>query len=349
MTVRDVIILSGIFKLKVSEMEPLLNEKDYLSALKKVKGNMFETFDENTIVDCMKNVENVLNNERTFVITYWDEAYPPLLREIDDPPAFLFVKGEKPEVLRRDPKIAVVGSRKLTAYGKKIAGWIARELASAGCLVVSGLAAGVDSEAHLGACVSGETIGVLGNGIDLIYPRFNTRVYERVMANGVIISEFLPGTPPSRWNFPRRNRIIAGMCVGVVVIEATEKSGSLITANLAAQYGRDVFAVPGPITSDSSRGTNFLIKHGAKLVQDINDILEEYPTFASSVIKNVESTELSFSEDEKELLSLITKGNDTLEKLITVTGWEMGRLLTGLSSLEVQEKITQVGGRYLTL
>jgi len=347
MTVKDVIILSTLFNFKVPQIEPFLDGSDYHSALNNIYGYTIKDFDEDAVRTCTRQVEEALRDGQTIVITYWDELYPEPLREIDDPPAVLFARGKKIEVLKKEPKIAIVGSRKSTAYGKKVARQLSMKLAQAGFVVVSGLAAGIDSEAHQGACSAGETIGVLGNGVDVVYPPFNSHTYASVKENGCLLSEYLPCTPPHRWHFPKRNRIIAGMCMGVVVVEAGKKSGSLITARLAADYGRDVFAVPGPITSEISRGTNSLIKLGAKPIQGVEDILEEYPHFTKTPSNDWDTPmDMDLSEEERELFQLILEGNDTLEKLSTLTGWDMGKLVTTLSRLEMIEKIAQIGGRY---
>ena len=175
-----------------------------------------------------------------------------------------------------DYAVAVVGTRNPTHYGISAAEDISRTLAGAGITIVSGMARGIDSVAHMGAIVGkGRTIAVLGSGIDVIYPPENKKLYEDIAANGAVVTEFPFGTKPVSTNFPQRNRIISGLVKGVLVIEASEKSGSLITAQLALDYGRDVFALPGNTTSFKSKGTNKLIKNGAKLVEDARDILEE--------------------------------------------------------------------------
>ena len=205
-----------------------------------------------------------------------DAEYPVALEGLYDPPALLYCRGRlAPEKLH----LAMVGSRKATYYGKEVAERLAAELSTENCVVVSGLARGIDAKAHEGALEGGGgTIGVLGTGIDRVYPRENLPLYKRVAAHktGAIISSFPLGAEPKPHHFPRRNRIIAGLCEGLVVVEAAAKSGALITANLALDNGRDVFAVPGMITSPQSEGCLRLIKDGAKMVCDANDILEEY-------------------------------------------------------------------------
>jgi len=217
---------------------------------------------------------------RKTTITLLDEDYSPLLREIIDPPLALHVLGNR-ELLQRD-SVAVVGSRRATPYAINAAKAIAAPLASQSKLVVvSGLARGVDAAAHEAALDSGgTTIAVLGTGIDVVYPKSNIRLFRRIEKDGLIVSELPPGTPPLAANFPPRNRIISGLTLGTVIVEATSRSGSLITARTAAEQGREVFAVPGPIFSQGSEGTHRLIQYGAKLVHDVNDVLDELPEHA---------------------------------------------------------------------
>ena len=213
---------------------------------------------------------------RDHVIARTDAQYPPLLREIPDPPLVLHYSGDRSLLARAG--VAIVGSRRATPYAINVAAHLTRPLADAGLVIVSGLARGVDAAAHTAALdARGATIAVLGTGIDVIYPRSNARLFERIAERGLIVSEFSPGTPPLAANFPMRNRLISGLTSGTVVIEATSRSGSLITARMAAEQGREVFAVPGSIFSPASEGTHRLIQYGAKLVHDVNDIVEELP------------------------------------------------------------------------
>lgn len=205
-----------------------------------------------------------------------DEEYPSLLKEIIDPPLALFYRGSLQSV--QSPMVAVVGSRRASPYGVNCARELARQLASAGITVVSGLARGIDAAAHEATLAAGGcTIAVLGTGIDIVYPRSHRRLMDAIAECGLVLSEFPPGTPPVAQNFPIRNRVISGLSLGVVIVEATSRSGSLITARTAAEQGREVFAVPGSIFSRGSEGTHRLIQYGAKLVHDIDDILEELP------------------------------------------------------------------------
>jgi len=207
------------------------------------------------------------------IVTYRDPDYPPLLKNINDYPAFLYVKGK---INPDEVYIAIVGSRRATNYGILTAERFARGLAQVGLAVVSGMARGIDAAAHRAAiAVRGRTVAVLGSGLDIIYPPEHRDLYNAISTHGAVISEFPLGTPPRATNFPYRNRLISGLSWGVVVVEATDKSGSLITARLAAEQGRGVFAVPGEIDAPGSRGTHKLLKEGATIVERTEDILEE--------------------------------------------------------------------------
>jgi DNA processing protein len=251
-----------------------------------------------------EQVKNPLTRERRALvdslrddaITLVDDAYPPLLREIIDPPLALHVRGNA--ALLASLSVAVVGSRRATPYGVNAAQHLSRQLASVGITIVSGLARGVDAAAHQAALDAGApTVAVLGTGIDVVYPREHGKLYRRMIDGGAIVSEFPPGTPPMRENFPVRNRIISGLTKGTVIVEATTRSGSLITARMAAEQGREVFAVPGSIFSDRSEGTHRLIQYGAKLVHDADDVLDELGEDARRILKTkAEGPEGSLAE-----------------------------------------------------
>ncbi len=210
------------------------------------------------------------------LMTAGSADYPPLLREIPDPPLALYVRGDS-KVLSRHT-VAMVGTRRPTAYGLQVARRLARDLAERQLVIASGLARGIDSAAHHGALEgAGKTVAVLGSGIDVIYPKENKRLVEKILASGALVSEFPLGTAPTPENFPIRNRIISGLSLGVIIVEAAEYSGSLITARLASEQNREVFGVPGNITTAQSFGPNHLIKQGAKLVDHWIDVVEEFP------------------------------------------------------------------------
>ncbi|WP_341473724.1 DNA-processing protein DprA [Desulfofundulus thermobenzoicus] len=278
-------------------------------------------------------------------ITFEEEDYPRALRTIFDPPPGLFVRGH----LRPgdDHAVALVGSRRPTPYGLAVAEKMARGLAKAGVTVVSGMARGIDSAAHRGALeAGGRTLAVLGCGVDVVYPRENARLMEDISMTGAVISEFPPGSFPEPWHFPVRNRIISGLCRATIVVEAAERSGALITADLALEQGREVMAVPGPVTNPLSCGPNRLIKQGARLVEDVSDILEElgitclFPeqSFAAPVTPRLTGGEEAVYRE----LSLEPKGVDVI---IEGTGLCAQEVLAALMFLEVKGLVRQFPGR----
>lgn len=219
-------------------------------------------------------------------ITLADETYPPLLRQIADPPLALFFRGDASLLAR--PAIAIVGSRRASPYAINVAEMLARQLSPTGLTIVSGLALGIDGAAHTATLdASGSTIAVLGTGLDVIYPRANRALTARIAQHGLIVTEFPPFTPPRPENFPIRNRIISGLAYGTVIVEATSRSGSLITARMAAEQGREVFCVPGSIFSPGSEGTHRLIQYGAKLVHTADDVLDELPPHVTASLNAI--------------------------------------------------------------
>ncbi|MCE5330494.1 DNA-processing protein DprA [bacterium] len=245
------------------------------------------------------------NNVSVFNIS--QKEYPELLKEIYFPPPLLFCKGSS-AIKNKNLKIAIVGTRNCSDYGKEVAAYLSRQLSKIGFTIVSGMAVGIDKIAHEEAIKeSGGSIGVLGTGIDIEYPYESKHLYKEIIGNGSLITEFLPGTPPLKNNFPSRNRIISGISIGVIVIEAGEKSGAIITAKSAIRENREVFAVPGNIFSDKSKGCHNLIKTGAKLTESVDDILEELanyiknPSYAKSInfneMANNGSFKLNYSGD----------------------------------------------------
>ncbi len=202
-----------------------------------------------------------------------DPLYPPLLRQIPDPPIALFVRGDA--TLLSEPQLAMVGSRNPSVEGRRNAEEFAEYLAKCGLVITSGMALGIDAASHKGALKGGKTVAVWGTGLDKAYPPRNRELAEEIIAKGVVVSEFPPGTPPLPTHFPRRNRIISGLAVGTLVVEAAKQSGSLITARLASEQGREVFAIPGSIHNPMARGCHRLLRDGAKLVESAGDILEE--------------------------------------------------------------------------
>ncbi len=265
-------------RLLLEYFDPVVAARDASSAL--LQGLLSVTPDQADLVKHpLQNdaSRKLVDSLRERVITLRDDDYPPLLREIIDPPLALHIIGDR-TLLQSATSIAVVGSRRASPYGLNAAQHLTRELTGAGITIVSGLARGIDAAAHESALDSqGKTVAVLGTGIDVTYPRGNTRLFRRIEREGLLISEFPPGTPPMPENFPMRNRVISGLCAGTIIVEATSRSGSLITARMAAEQGREVFAVPGSIFSNGTEGTHRLIQYGAKLVHDAGDVFDELP------------------------------------------------------------------------
>jgi DNA processing protein len=276
------------------------------------------------------------------ILTWDDEQYPPNLKQIYDPPPILYVLGKVTPEDRG--AIAVVGSRYPTTYGKMAAERIALGLGKLGVTVVSGLARGVDSRAHQGALASGgRTIGVLGCGIDIIYPPENRDLFDRVSAQGALISEFPLKTPPDSDHFPIRNRIISGISLGVVVVEATLRSGSLITARFALEQGREVYALPGNADSARSEGTNRLIKQGAKLVLQAEDIVEEIlPHLRQSPRPAPPKPRLS--EEEEKVLSVLEREATHIDPIASKAGLSSSKVAAALLSLEMAGHVKQLPG-----
>ena len=280
---------------------------------------------------------------RAHVVTLDDETYSPLLRETFDPPLALHVRGDVSLLAR--PAIAVVGSRRATPYGINAATQLARQLAEAGIVVVSGLARGIDAAAHHAALdAGGTTIAVLGTGIDVVYPRSNARLFKRIEERGLIVSEFPPGTPPKPEHFPMRNRVISGLAHGTVIVEATRRSGSLITARMAAEQNRDVFAVPGSIFNAGSEGTHRLIQYGAKLVHDVNDILEELPGDL-----RVEEKKEEEPEELRDVLAALSRDDGAhIDTVAARLGKTTGAVAQSLLQLELDGWIRALpGARYV--
>jgi DNA processing protein len=284
------------------------------------------------------------------IITLADDDYPRSLLETPDPPVLLYVKGD-PALLNR-PAIAIVGSRNGSRQGEANAEAFATALAAAGLTVVSGLALGIDAAAHRGALAGrGSTIAVIGTGADRIYPAANEALTREIAARGVVISEFPLGTPAVAANFPRRNRLIAGLARGCLVVEAAERSGSLITARLSAENGREVFAIPGSIHSPLAKGCHRLIRQGAKLVESAEDILEElrWEAVVAPAPRALRRTGSSAAPTDPVLAALGHDPTD-LDTLAERTGLSAAELLAALLPLELAGRVSQLpGGRYQRL
>lgn len=272
-----------------------------------------------------------------------EKNYPYLLSQISDAPEKIYLKGElKPE---DRIAIAIVGSRRSTPQGQNIAYEMAYQLASLGITVVSGLAQGIDAKAHEGALdAGGRTVAVLGTGVDVVFPEMNLKLFERIPGQGALLSEFEPGTPAYKNNFPQRNRIISGLSLGTLVVEAWERSGALITARLALEQNREVWAVPGPISSQASRGTNLLIQSGAKLVISIDDILEDLNITRETTDELRKSAGLS--ESEEKILRILDISPQDMHNLVAKSGLEAKEINTCLSFLELKGLIKNIGNNF---
>ena len=280
-----------------------------------------------------------------------DEDYPPLLREIYDPPLVLYVKGQ---LTAKDKNaVAMVGSRMTTHYGLETARKLAYQLAYVGVTVVSGGARGIDTAAHQGALSGkGRTIAVIGTGINLIWPAENAELFERIAANGAVITQFPFNRPADKQSFPIRNRIVAGMTLGTVVVEANLTSGSLITANFATEYGRQIFAVPGRIDSPRSKGCHDLIKKGAKLCEGVEDILSEFEYLFPPSNKPPSPGEtgilpaLELNENEQKVLAVVKAEDETsIDEIIRASSLPSSATSVALFSLEMKRLVKQLPGK----
>jgi len=290
------------------------------------------------------------------LLTFAEEGYPALLRQIADPPLVLYVRGDARALTEHS--VAVVGTRRPTAYGTSVTLRLAADLAQRGLVITSGMARGIDSASHRGALeANGKTVAVLGSGLDVIYPRENQKLADRIAARGAVISEFPLGTSPAPENFPIRNRIISGLALGVVVVEAAEYSGSLITARLALEQDREVFAVPGNITAAQSFGPNHLIKQGAKLVDHWMDVVEELPAAVrSQLLPPPEASEgergaaplfeASLTPDQKAVFEAL-RADESLfvDSILSNVELSYPRVLQALLELEMSGLIRQLPGK----
>ena len=347
----EVLLTEGITR----EQAELLEDKDCAAA-------------EKVLADC--------GELGLHIVTISDAAYPNRLRNIFDPPCLLYVRGRLP-AFDDEAAVAVVGTRDCTPYGVSCAEKLGFGLAAGGALVVSGLARGIDSAALRGALRGGGTVtAVLGNGLDVVYPRENRYLYEDIVASGALLSEYPPGTPPEGRHFPVRNRIMSGLSLATLVVEAPERSGALITAGTALEQGRDVFAVPGPIDAPASVGCNRLIRDGAGLVTDAWDILAAYaPRFPEKLHRegareepavlgyqarqrtepkevppslSLSNNDLSLTDDQIRLLRTLTEEPMLVDDLIEETEIPTRRVLSALTVLEIEHLVTQHPGKRYT-
>ncbi len=325
-----------VFSASSDELKPIVGEKLALRILEK-----------NKVFDEAEKQLSLARKTGCSIVTFKDRDYPAMLRPLDSSPPLIFYRGDIGAI--GEETIAMVGTRSPTHYGQRVASELARELASAGFVIVSGGARGIDSYSHRGALeAGGRTVAVLGSGLDRPYPRENKKLFDKIVdSGGVVLSEFPMGTMPSPENFPRRNRIISGLSRGVIVVEAGMTSGALITARWASSQGRDVFAVPGPITSPKSAGCNYLIKMGAKIVLSADDIIEEYGGIEPSKKKEVE---IALEGIERGIYNaLLQNGPLHVDELSDILDIPSSRLLTHLFVLEMKGVIRELPGKFFSV
>lgn len=291
----------------------------------------------------------LLKNTDSHYIGFNDPGFPALLNQIPSPPLGLFYRGNVD--LLGKPQIAVVGSRNASPNGKRTTFEFSALLSRAGLIITSGMAAGIDSEAHAGCLHAGNpTIAVLGTGIDRIYPYSNRSLYENIATQGLLVSEFPLGTKPNRRNFPQRNRIISGLSMATLVVEAGVRSGSLITARLAAEQGRDVFAIPGSIHNPTSKGCHYLIRQGARLVESVEDIVQEFQSIHLFDIPELSENSVTSAQiEENPLYNLIDYAPTSIDELIERSGLTADKVSSILVELELKGAIAEINGGYQRL
>jgi len=327
---------SEIYRKKFKELRAVVSEK---IALEIGRG-----IDQTALEDTLKWLAQANNH----LVTLADADYPKALLEITDPPPLLYAKGKL--ALLNQPSIAIVGSRNASVQGEKNAEAFAQGLAEHGLCIVSGLALGIDGAAHRGALkAKGDTIAVVGTGLDKVYPAQHRDLAHQIANSGLIVSEFPLGTLSKPQNFPRRNRLISGLSLGCLVVEANLKSGSQITARLSAEQGREVFAIPGSIHSPLAKGCHQLIKQGAKLVDSLQDIVEELK-LSPAISQPTTPENSATSQDQQALLDAMGYDAISIESLVQLTGLTVSALSTMLTLLELEGKITALaGGQYQQL
>ncbi|NLC02853.1 MAG: DNA-protecting protein DprA [Tissierellia bacterium] len=323
---------------------------NYINSIKTIKPEILSLILKYRNQKTLSDLFYVLGSQNIRPITFYDEEYPKTLNYINDYPKVLYTKGN---ILEEDElAIGIVGARKATSYGKWACEKFTRELVDMGVTIVSGVAEGIDSVAHKTALdLGGRTIGVLGNGLDKVYPSKNKYLYEGISKNGALITEFPLGTLPLAYNFPQRNRIIAGMSLGTIVIEAKEKSGSLITAHYAMEQGKEVFALPGNINNIYSGGTNRLIKDGARPLLDLDDIIEEIYELQLLEIHNkkIKRDYSCLSNTELKIVKLIEEGPIHSDIISYKTGIDITTVISIMTILELKGFIKELSSRTFTI
>ncbi len=330
--------LAEVFSVEVGPWPESLSEKAHISlgCLHRQKATL-EAQAESILCWCRDN--------KVHCLSIADPLFPPQLKEIDTPPVLLFIRGNVE--LLSFPQVAIVGSRNATASGCSTASEFAHTLASSGFVITSGMALGIDGAAHAGALKTGKTIAVVGTGLDVIYPRQHRELYQQILDNGgAIVSEFLPGTPPLPANFPRRNRLISGLSLGTMVVEAAIRSGSLITARCAMAQGREVFAVPGSIHNALSKGAHLLLKQGATLVESAQDIVDQLGGMLAYIEEQSGCSGAVVKEENGLLLDAMGFDPVDIDTLVERTELSISSLNRQLMSLELEGLVASSNGRY---
>lgn len=324
---------------KIFEARP-----DDLLSVEGIGINRMKNIKEFSLWEEVEKQVKVIEQREIKAVCFAETAYPEMLREIEDAPIVLYVRGNIEPQDRY--AVAVVGSRKLTHYGASVAEDISGELASMGFTVVSGMARGIDSLAHRAALkAGGRTFAVLGSGLDIPYPPENRTLMDKIAGSGCVITEFPPGTAPDKENFPKRNRIISGLSLGVLVVEATSESGALITARCAIDQGREVFAVPGNVISSSSEGTNELIRRGAVLTRKAEDIVKELALVLKGFIRSVEKMKIDVTQEEMKLCNLLSGEPKQIDDISRESGLPVSEALGILLGLELKGAVKQITGK----
>lgn len=343
-TIRKIINkIDNLDELVKMEAEELANKTEISLLMAQL---IVEGLTDSTILKKLDNLKELINKKEIKIITFYDQRYPPILKEIAQPPVLLFAIGDLS--LLEKKMLAIVGTRKPSHYGiyatKKIVG----ELVDYGFTIVSGLAKGIDGLAHnITLENSGQTIAVLGCGIDVIYPQEHRSLYNAIARKGLIISEYLPGESPRPGYFPLRNRIISGLSYGTLVVEASLKSGTLITVQAALEQSREVFAIPGPISSINSIGTNHLIKQGAKLVQTVDDIIEEF-TYLDLKSKAKEKEIIKMTANEQKIYNVLLIETADIDSLLVKTKLNFNEIYQYLLTMQLKGLIVKLpGGQYM--
>lgn len=327
----------ALWKFGKYDLETLKSFSDRFESLEEASRSKlfeFERIDFDTVRRFAEEQQELVEKAKAKVISLWDEDYPPLLKESSSAPVVLFCLGDE-KLLKREC-VSIVGTRRMTSYGKKIAHEIAFKAAQAGLVVVSGLAFGIDSCAHSAALeAGGKTIAVLGTGVDVPYPASNRRLYERIAQDGCIVSEFPMQTKAAKQNFPARNRIIAGLSRATIVVEAPKDSGALITAQFAADMGRDVFAVPGDVDRASSEGCNWLLKAGAIPLTHPSEVLQYY------------GLDDRLDREQDDFLKIFSQGPLMFDEIVDMLKVDPAELLVKLTEYELTGKLVKLeDGRY---